>query len=191
MKNSFLLIAAVIITSGSVFSQPNTVNNDTDTLPLDLVIQTVNNSLKETSETLKGVSLESASVTFKTILDVQGGGGFKLFAKASKEWSKETSNSVTYNFKKPQNLSLKNFQKQEYKQLQDDLTKAITNAANQYTNSIAQIDGLKKEDFTVTLSFSVAKNTSGGIDFEVFNIGIDASGGFGRKVSHSISLKFK
>lgn len=191
MKYIILLLTTQMLFFCSLHAQSNSASDITDTLPLDLVIQTVNNSLKEASEDLSGISLESASVTFKTILDVEGGGGFKLFAKASKEWSKETSNSVTYNFAKPSRLKLKSFLQPEFIKLQDDLTEAVINASSQYRNSIAQIDGLQKKDFTVNLAFSVTKNTSGGFDFEIFNIGIDTSGGFGKTVSHSISLKFK
>lgn len=54
-------------------------------IELNEVISKINTSLNQAQNGLVGVTLTGASVTFETISAKTGGGGFKIFVKASKK----------------------------------------------------------------------------------------------------------
>lgn len=64
------------------------------------------------------------------------------------------------------------------------------NAAEQYKKAIP-VGTLVKDDFQVEIAFSLRKNTSGGIDFEIFGVEVEGSGELESTVFHKIALTFK
>lgn len=154
-------------------------------LPLDSIVQLINRSLMEAQADLEGTTLTAATITLQVVQAKEGGGGFKLFAKASGKWSKEYSSSITYSYKEipePTEKSLVKFE--------NNLTKSISSAALEFKNSTMAISGLKKDSFTIEIAFAVKKAGGGGIEFEIFGIGLDISGEGSNKASHKIKLVF-
>lgn len=59
--------------------------NSIKTSELDLVIDVINNSLLAAEQNINksNIQIDKATITLKTVSNVSGGGGFKLFVKAS------------------------------------------------------------------------------------------------------------
>jgi hypothetical protein len=185
MKTSLLLLIVLVFMTSYTFAQGQKKEKDDSvnkTLKLEDVIKSINNSLAIAQAQLEGVELGEGSVTLQTTYDKEGTGGFKLFVKASKTWSKESSNSVTYKYKKPDTKAI-------VKNTTDKLALIIVDAANQYKNS-SSITGLSKDGFEIELSISITNATSGGIDFKLFGAEVDASADFQKTVFHKINLNF-
>ena len=151
-------------------------------LELDAVIKSINNSLSIAQARFEGVTLNDGSITLQTTSTKAAGGGFKLFVRAEKRWSKGTSNSVTYKYKKPDTKDVKT-------DVQDKLALIIISAAEQYKTSTS-ITGLEKDGFEVVLSLSITNISALGIEFEIFGVGFDANADFDKTVFHSITLSF-
>jgi len=158
------------------------------------MITIINNSLDKANERLDSIDLDvkSATITLKTSYDKSGGGGFKLFVKASKKWQLEKVNTMKFVYEKVNKVNLKSvgYYNNE-KVFEKNLTNAIVSAANQWQNTTQTIEGLSKKSFSIEMSFMVKKITKGGIEFEIFGAGIDISGDYERTAVHTISLSFK
>ena len=151
-------------------------------LALDAVIKSINGSLSIAQSKLKGVTLNEGSVTLETTYSNEGGGGFKLFVRAERKWSKESTNTVTYNYKKPEKKGVGI-------DTQDQLADIIYNVAKQYEESEA-MGGLDKDGFEIELSLSITNKIGGGLEFEVFGVGFEAGADFEKTVFHKITLSF-
>lgn len=153
-------------------------------LALDAVIQYINESLLIANDQLPNeVTLVEGSITLQTTYNKEVGGGFKLFVRAARRWSKESSNSVTFNYKKPEKDEIKINR-------QDQLATVIVDAVNQYQKSLA-ITGLDKNGFQIELSLSITNVTDLGLEFEIFGVGFEAGANFEKTVFHKIALSFK
>ena len=183
MKN--LLLAISFILTSAAFAQ----EKKSETLPLDSIITTINNSLDKANENLKDKNLDikSAKIALKTSYVKSGGGGFKLFVKASKKWELEKASTLIFVYEKPTEKSLELF---EITDFAEKLTNAIVEAATQWQNATKTINGLSKSTFSVELSFSVKKTTGGGIEFEIWGVGIDLGKDYEKTAVHEISLTF-
>ena len=159
---------------------------------MDSIIKIINNSLDKANENLtaKDLDIESAKITLKTSYDQSGGGGFKLFAKASKKWELEKASTLTFLYEKPTKKSLKPIGDNDFAH---KLTNAIVEAATEWQNATKTINGLSKSTFSVDLSFSVKKTTGTGIEFEIeiWGVGIDLNYDYEKTAVHEISLTFK
>ncbi len=182
MKN--LLLAISLIFTSAAFAQ----EKKSETLPLDSIITIINNSLDKANENLeaKNLDIKSAEIALKTSYVKSGGGGFKLFVKASKKWELEKASTLTFVYEKPTEKSFV-----EITDFEEKLTNAIVEAATQWQNATKTINGLSKSTFSVDLSFLVKKITGGGIEFEIWGVGIEAGGDYKLTAVHEISLTFK
>ena len=183
MKN--LLLAISLIFTSAVYGQ----ENKAETLPLNSIITTINNSLDKANENLetKKLDIKTAEISLKTSYVKSGGGGFKLFVKASKKWELEKASTLTFVYEKPTEKSLELVQVTDFA---EKLTSAIVDAATQWQNATTTINGLSKSTFSVELSFLVKKVTEGGIEFEIWGAGIDLGGEYENTAVHEISLTF-
>lgn len=163
-----------------------------ETMALDSVVSEVNKALSLSSEDLRmnGLVISEAEVTLKTIRSTEGGGGFKLFVKASKKWGLEKASSITYSYERPETLMALTFDKGKA-DLHAALRKAIEEAATQWSRTTTEINGLDKDSFKVEISFGVTRSTSGGVEFEVWGVGVELDGAKERTASHSVTLTFK
>ena len=162
--------------------------------PLEAMIAVINNSLDKASDDLSSSNLKikKAEITLKVSKDVNGGGGFKLFVKASKKWEKEKTSSVTFSYNKVDRLKQKGVEfLGNRKSFEKNLTNVIVNSAKQWKRTTSTIDGLIKDEFTVTISFSVTKFNEAGVEFEVWGIGVDAGVDWENTATHSVKLTFK
>ena len=160
-------------------------NNNDDYGDIDAVVKQINKSLSLAQGSLNGITLQGGSVTLETIATQSGGGGFKIFVKASRKWQKEASSSVTYNFSKPGVSALEISADQP-----DQLAEIIKQTTEQFKKTMT-IDGLVKESFEVEISLSIKKVTELGVEFELFDVGFDVGGDMEKRVFHKITLKFK
>ncbi len=181
MKNVVLLLVVLAFGYSQSFAQKKNPNESE--VELNKVIERINSSLKQAQNELEGITLTEASVTLQTISAKSGGGGFKIFIKASKKWSKESSSSVTYSFGQPEKTGEKALVK-------DQLATVIKNAAEQYKKSIP-IGTLVKNSFEVEISFALKKVTEAGIEFELFGVELEGGADFEKTVFHQIALKFE
>ena len=181
MRKAIFGLLSVLVINTAVVGQEEQI----ETVDLDKVILGINEGLERAQGSLVGLQIESAEVTFKTVRDKEGGGGFKLFAKASKEWQRENASSVTYKFQKPK--------KEKAMELvqSNALAAALAAAGDQYLKSAGEIDGLEKDGFTIVVSISVKNSNAGGVEFEIFGVGVDAGVDWSKKVVHTIKLTMK
>jgi len=163
---------------------------ESETLPLDSIITIINNSLDKANEKLKAKKLDikSAEIALKTSYDQSVGGGFKLFAKASKKWELEKTSTLTFVYEKPTEKSKKHIEDYHFAL---KLTNAIVEATSQWQNANKTINGLSKSTFSVNLSFSVKETTAAGIEFEIWGVGIDVGSDYEKTAVHEILLTFK
>ena len=184
MKN--LLLAISLIFTSAAFAQ----ENKSETLALDSIITIINNSLNKANENLedKNLDIKSAEIALKTSYVKSGGGGFKLFVKASKKWELEKASTLTFVYEKPTEKSLEFVGITDF---EEKLTNAIVEAATQWQNATETINGLSKSTFSVDLSFSVKKANEGGIEFEIWGVGIDVGVDYENTAVHELSLTFK
>jgi hypothetical protein len=75
--------------------------------------------------------------------------------------------------------------------MHQSLRAAIATAAAQWKKMGTEIPGLKQDSFTVEVSFGLTKTTSGGVEFEVWGVGVDLEASKEFTATHSISLTFK
>jgi hypothetical protein len=190
MKTIFLIIATLFFSievySQEVYKLSNPSETTEEESPLDEIVSIINKSLEKAQNNLKGIQIESADLTLKTSYSKQGGGGFKLLLKASKKWEVENANSLTFRFEKvsPATENYEKFRKLDY------LTNALIDAAKQWNNLKKTISGLKKKNFSVEVSFTVKKNTEGGIEFEIIGVGVNVEGSLENTAVHTIKLTF-
>lgn len=164
------------------------IKEEIKTYPLESIITIINNSLDKANEELTGEDpkIEKTKITLKTVYDKSGGGGFKLFVKASKKWELEKASSVTFEYKKVD----KKMKISEEKIFEKNLTNAIVSAANQWKKA-QEITGLSKSNFIVDLSFVVINTIDGGVEFEIWDAGINLFGKYRKTAVHSVSLTFE
>ncbi len=174
---SILLLSIALLTTAQEKS------GSKDDIELNDVIAQINKSLKEAQNELEGITLKEASVNLETTSSKTGGGGFKIFVKASRKWSKETTSSVTFNFGPPSKTGEKALRK-------DLLAIAIKDAAIQYKASIP-VGSLVRNSFEVEISFSLKKNTETGVEFELFGVELEGGADFEKTVFHKMNLKFE
>jgi len=174
LKHKMLLVSFTLLCTSLAYGQ--------DTLDFNKVVKEINQSLEQAQQELIDVELTSASVTLSVIEASAKGGGFKIFGKGSAKWSKENSSSITFNYESIEASSEKSFVKA-------GLTDIIINATKAYKET-KEITGLSKKDFNIELSFSIKKADSGGVEFELFGIGFDASGERSKNAVHKIKLTF-
>lgn len=188
MKKLLSIISLVVAISSQAQAQ---VNNGFKTYELDSMITKVNNSIKKASEKLgTDLTIQSAEITLKTVYDKSFGGGFKLFVKANHSWELEKASTLTFYYTELQ----KNEKKSEEKikeAFEDNLTNAIVCVAEQWKNTSVPINGLKKDNYSVEISFIVTKNSTAGIEFEIWGVGLDSEGTYETSAVHTISLAFK
>lgn len=174
-----LLMGVLGLTSPHVYAQ-----TDKDDVPVNLVIEKINNSLSLAQGSLSGVSLEGGSVTLQTTYVKSVGGGIKFFVRAKKNRSQESSTAYAYHFAKPSATKA-------ISPPSDGLTEILSDAAAQYV-SMKSITGLVKDSFEVEVSFVVMRETDGGIEFKLFDVvELEGGGKLSKKDAHTIKLKFK
>ena len=162
---TFLLGIISLLISSVVFSQEKT-----ETYPLDLMIQVINNSLDKANKRLDSVhiQIQHAEITLQTLLDKSGGGGFKIFVKAEKKWELEKASTLTFTFEKIESRPEPNYKSLNKDIFEKNLIEAIVDAAHQWKNTTNIVNGLSKKNFNVEISFSVKKDTSIGVEFEIW-----------------------
>ena len=182
MKKIVALVLLSISAMSPAFSQKGSTPKD-QTAELNDVIERINVALTEVQRVTDLPKLKTATVKLETTYDKSGGGGFKIFVKASRKWTKGSSSSITYKYEAIASIA-------ESKVKADDLVRIIKDAAIAYQKS-ESILGLEKKSFEVEVAFSIKKNTAGGIEFEVYGISIDAGSEWERMVGHTITLEFE
>lgn len=171
------------------YSQSKPVAAQDSTCELNSIIDQINNSLNDAESELNPIKIKKAEIEFEIVYDKSGGGGFKIFAKASKMWEKEYSSSIKFSYEPPKPDTLLNgFVKSDFN-FSDALRKAVIDAAKMYS-SAKKIGTLEKNSFEVKIAFSLNNTSEGGVEFEIWGIGIDISGAIGKKVVHTITLEF-
>jgi hypothetical protein len=164
------------------------------TIPLEAMITIINNSLDKANERLSANSLDvsTAEITLKTSYDKSGGGGFKIFVKASKKWELEKANTMKFVYEKADKINTKSIKFFDNKPVfEENLTNAIVNAANQWQETTKTITGLSKSKFLVEISFMVKNTNETGIEFEIWGIGLDLGVDFEKTAVHTVALTFK
>ena len=73
----------------------------------------------------------------------------------------------------------------------EQLTNAIIAAGQQWYSATKDIAGLSKKDYQVTVSFAITKASDGGIEFEIWGIGLSGKVDWEKAVAHTITLTFK
>lgn len=161
------------------------------TMDLGDVVKEINTGLGLANADLqaKGLEISEAEVTLQTMRSTEGGGGFKIFVKGSKKWHLEKASSIKYSYAKDSVMALSSEKATE--SLHQALRAAIATAAAQWKKMGTEIPGLKQESFTVEVSFGLTKTTSGGVEFEVWGVGVDLEASKEFSATHSISLTFK
>jgi hypothetical protein len=143
----------------------------------------INKALIDAQSNLQDVDLQEASITLENVVSVTKGGGFKIFAKASKKWTKESSSSVTYNFTPAKSLTAE-------KNL-DNLAKSIIDAVENYKKlKDNPISKMAATSFELEIAFTIKDNGSGGVEFELWGISVDAGIEQEKSAVHKIKLKF-
>lgn len=199
MTKPFLLLSMLAILSISSMAQthqekkvpdkqPIAGEAGTKTADLKSVIALINESLKIAEKDLQkhNVTLSEAEITLTTISEKSGGGGFKIFAKASGKWYKEITNTVTYKFVTPKVSPDEKLSKTTTR-----FAEAIVNSAAAYrlTGDLAK---LVKDGFEQEISFSIKAEKGAGVELELFGI-LEIEGGvdFTNTVEHSAKLTFR
>ncbi|WAC42234.1 trypco2 family protein [Pedobacter sp. SL55] len=181
----FFLVISGMLVGGSHAQQQK---DDIETFELKEIVSLINNSLEKASKELDvsmQPKLQSAEITLSTIYNKTGGGGFKIIAKASKKWQLERSTTLTFSYEKNNNKGLLTLSFEVH------LKDAVVAASQQWAGASTGVTGLSKKEFSVELSFSLKKSGSGGVEFEVWGIGIDASVDVDKTVAHKVKLTFK
>jgi len=193
-----LCLAASILLSFSVIAQqkaPDTKNDlakkKIKTAPLEEMVSTINNSLDAANTDLVESNLEvsTATITFKTVYSKEGGGGFKIFVKAKKQWQWERASSLSFEYVKPPVDSL--ITEMRPPKFSKNLAQAIISGAKQWQAAKETISGLKKDKFTVDVSFTIKNKNQVGFEIEIWGIGVDASADFNNTAVHSVSITFQ
>jgi hypothetical protein len=183
MKNIILAMCLATCSFSLVLAQKSPKAPPAETVELKDVIERINAALAEAQKSPEAASLLSATIKLETAYDKSGGGGFKVFAKASRKWAKGASSSVTYKYSTPITIT-------SLESKNDELVAIIKDAAKNFKNN-SSIAGLEKDKFEIEIAFSVTKTSSAGVEFEVYGVGVDISGDSERKVAHTITLEFK
>jgi hypothetical protein len=161
------------------------------TMELGDVAKAITEGLGLANATLqaKGLEISEAEVTLQTVRSAEGGGGFKIFVKGSKKWHLEKTSSIKFAYAKDSVMALSSEKGKE--SLHQALRAAITTAAEQWRKMGTEIPGLKQDSFTVEVSFGLTRTTSGGVEFEVWGVGVDLEASKEFTATHSVSLTFK
>lgn len=185
-----ILILTVAFQSLTFFAQAE----EKETIPLEAMITIINNSLDKANEQLSTTALDirTAEITLKTSYDKSGGGGFKIFVKASKKWELEKANTMKFVYEKADKINKKSVEFfNNEKVFEQNLTDAIVSAANQWQKTTATVEGLSKSKYSVDISFMVKNITTAGIEFEIWGVGLDVGGDYEKTAVHTVSLTFK
>lgn len=180
------LLITVICTC--IFINFSTAQKDMKSPPLAKIAEIINASLIEAKPSIDkyNVLLTGAQVTLKTTFNKQAGGGFKIIAKGNYNISSEKINIITYSYKLPKDSCIvKNIE-----DVCEELKSSIEKAAMEFGSNLTQVSGLEKESFSVEVSFAVSVNKGGGVEFEIFGIGLDLSGDIDKAAVHKIKLTF-
>lgn len=184
-----LTILLLVIPYLTYSQSKSAVAQNDSTCELNRIIEQINNSLQDAKSELKSIKIKKAEIELEIGYDKSGGGGFKIFAKASKKWEKEYSSSMKFSYELPQqDTSLNGFVKSDFN-FSKTLSKAVIDAAKMYSSS-KKIGVLEKSSLEVKIAFSLNNTTDGGVEFEIWGIGVDISGAIGKKVVHTITLEF-
>lgn len=189
MKKSLLLLTLFFGTA-TLFAQ----QDKPETFPLEAMIKIINNSLDKANDKLndQALDIKTAEITLITSYDKSGGGGFKLFVKASKKWELEKANTMKFVYEKVDKTNQKSVEFFDNKKVfEQNLTNAIVSAANQWQKTTATVEGLSKSKFSVEISFMVKNITEAGIEFEIWGAGIDIGGDYEKSAVHTVFLTFK
>jgi hypothetical protein len=186
MKKILLIICLMV--SLPSFSQ--TEKSRKDTFPLEQVIKVINNSLVKATDSI-GSKLKGAKITLATTYDKSGGGGLKFFVKAGKEWENTKTISMSFEFEKPKKTIQLVESINKSGDFEENLFNAIIDASNQWQNISNFVTGLDKKEFTVEISFIAKSKTTGGIEFEIWGIGVDGAATYEKTLGHTISLTFE
>jgi hypothetical protein len=190
MKTIFTILTALMFTTG-VYSQEfytssNSKEKSEQESPINEIVDLINKSLEKAQGSLSDIKIQEAEISLKTSYTKNGGGGFKIFLKASKKWEVENANTFTFTFDKVSTPKegLEKSGKQDY------LTTALIDAAQQWKTLNNTISGLKKKNLSVEVSFTITKTSEGGIEFELIGVGVDVSGKLENSAVHTIKLTF-
>lgn len=160
----------------------------TKTADLKSVIKLINESLKIAQADLEKhrLLLSEAEITLVTATEKSGGGGIKIFAKASGKWSKEITSTVTYKFAAP------NVSADEKKAFTPTaFAKAIVSSAQSYRDA-GPVAQLIKDGFEQEISFSIKAENGVGVEISLFGlVEIEGSADLTKTVAHSAKLTFK
>lgn len=104
MKKIILILLAIVGFTSPTFSQKGSAPKD-QSAELNDVIDRINAALSEVQKTADIPKLNSATVKLETTYDRSGGGGFKIFVKASRKWAKGSASSITYKYEAPQGIT--------------------------------------------------------------------------------------
>ncbi|MFK8037283.1 MAG: hypothetical protein AB8B74_03250 [Crocinitomicaceae bacterium] len=184
MKVLFSILSIAFLLNG--YAQKK---QQTETMTLKSIVETINNSIEGTAAELEGVSIQKAEITLQTVFDKTSGGGFKIFVKAKKQWNRTKSSSINYSFVPKKDIKeLTTFSKDN---MEKHLSTAIEKAAKEWKSMQTSITGLEKSEFSISISFTAKNINSAGIEFEILGISFDGGRDWNRAVVHSIELTFK
>lgn len=185
MRKIFLLILLTV----SQYS----LAQKTSEVPLNEIISVINHSISEAAKTTGDLKIKAATIDLSTAYSSKKGGGFSLILSGSKNWTKELATKVSFNYVEEKDLNTKEVGGPDamQKNLAENLTMAIIASAEQWSKVNEYIPGLKKEDYSVTISFTIKKNKSGGLSYTIFDIGLDATVDYTNVITHSITVKFE
>lgn len=184
MKNVISLVSIIFL---NLFYLNTSILKAND-FSVNKIIEYINISLDVNSE-LEDIEIESAVISLKTSYNKSGGGSFSAIFSGEKSYSNNNINEVIYNFHNEELQKLQSEKSKMFSLKDNNLKKAIINAANNF-KLINNITGLEKKNFKVKISFSITKVTGGGFKFEIFGIGGDAEVDFKEETLHSIELSF-
>ncbi|WP_281631466.1 hypothetical protein [Flavobacterium luteolum] len=139
-------------------------------------------------EGIKNIEISSAELTFTVTnkTKVAGNVAVLIFAGSG---SKETTNSFGYTFimKKPE---AKNAPPSIGKSA-SHLSDAIIGAAEKFENDLKEFADLKKESFTIDITYSITVEGDGSLTFNIWKIGAGIGVTKNNEVMHEMKLEFK
>jgi len=187
MKKLFFSILALSMFLPVILAQKTGIPSKS--LALDTVISEINKSLVLAQNKLENFEILSAEISLQTSKEIKGGGKAKFFVKAGHTWESGNTVTMVYIFSPPNQQEFIKAN-DRVKPLSEKLAEAITEAAIEFNSSQNKIPGLAKEKFKISLNFTITDNSEGGIEFEVFGIGIDTGVSYNKERSHNVTLEF-
>lgn len=196
MKSFISLVVATIIFSSCCGSKSTFGSSiQTNDLPdLQDIVTRVQYQYEQAIDSLakagiNDVEVTEAEVTFKVAKELTGSGSIKvLVVKGGKEWTRTNSSSVTFKLAKEKNKA--GAGEGKTKLVGNNLKDIIFLAAKTYSELENPLSGLIKDGFDINIVFSINSKTEGGISFEVWLIGADASVDVTRSIEHELKLSF-